>query len=504
MKNRSPTVLCIMDGWGLSSDKKANAVALAKTPNYDYLLSNNPNSQLITHGVDVGLPKNQMGNSEVGHTNIGAGRIVSMDLPIIDNAISQGQYKNNPELLNFIDKLKISNGSAHLLGLASDGGVHASINHLIETSKILDQHDIPVLLHLLTDGRDVAPKSAEIFLNLLIKNLPKTVKIASVSGRYFAMDRDSKWDRINKAYEVIVLGKGLSSKSAHEIIQKNYTDNTTDEFIQPNKITSYQGAKDGDGFLCLNFRSDRARQIMSAVGNPNFKEFDISTRPNWKIISSMTEYSDEHNTFMEHLFPKKPIKNTLGAWVAKYGRTQLRLAETEKYPHVTFFLNGGDENLEVGETRFMPKSPKVATYDLAPEMSSTEVTEQLVAAIKNNIDLIIVNFANPDMVGHTGDLQAAIKACEAVDRALGLILPALKNSKGCMLLTSDHGNCEMMIDPITNQPHTAHTTNLVPAILIGSNRKIKQIGRLADVAPTLLDIMNLPKPKEMTGESLLC
>ena len=243
---------------------------------------------------------------------------------------------------------------------------------------------------------------------------------------------------------------------------------------------------------------------MSAVGNPNFKEFDISTRPNWKIISAMTEYSDEHNTFMEHLFPKKPIKNTLGTWVAKYGRTQLRLAETEKYPHVTFFLNGGDENLEVGETRFMPKSPKVATYDLAPEMSSTEVTEQLVAAIKNNIDLIIVNFANPDMVGHTGDLQAAIKACEAVDRALGLILPALKNSKGCMLLTSDHGNCEMMIDPITNQPHTAHTTNLVPAILIGSNRKIKQIGRLADVAPTLLDIMNLPKPKEMTGESLLC
>jgi len=504
MKNRSPTILCIMDGWGLSSNKLGNAIDLAETPNYDYLLSNNPSTQLITHGLDVGLPENQMGNSEVGHANIGAGRIVYMDLPKIDDAIENGDYNKNPKLLNFINKLKKSKGSAHLLGLASDGCVHASVNHLIKTTKIISDHNVPVLLHLLTDGRDVAPKSAEKFLKSIIKELPPTAKIATVTGRYFAMDRDNNWDRIKKAYDAIVLAKGHSSESSLEAVQDSYANNRTDEFIFPTVISSYNGAKDGDGFLCLNFRSDRARQIMSAIASPTFKKFDVSKQPNWELVTGMTKYSDEHSAFMSNLFSNKPINNTLGVWTSKHGYTQLRLAETEKYPHVTFFLNGGRESIEAGETRFMPKSPKVVTYDLAPEMSSREVTDKLIEAIKNKIDLIIVNYANPDMVGHTGDLKAAVKACEAIDRALKRILPVLEESNGCMLLTSDHGNCETMINLETKEPHTAHTTNLVPAILIGRNRKLRQIGRLADIAPTLLELMGLPKPTEMTGESLLC
>ena len=504
MKNRSPTILCIMDGWGLSSNKLGNAIDLAETPNYDYLLSNNPSTQLITHGLDVGLPENQMGNSEVGHANIGAGRIVYMDLPKIDDAIENGDYNKNPKLLNFINKLKKSKGSAHLLGLASDGCVHASMNHLIKTTKIISDHNVPVLLHLLTDGRDVAPKSAEKFLKSIIKELPPTAKIATVTGRYFAMDRDNNWDRIKKAYDAIVLAKGHSSESSLEAVQDSYANNRTDEFIYPTVISSYNGPKDGDGFLCLNFRSDRARQIMSAIASPTFKKFDVSKQPNWELVTGMTKYSDEHSAFMSNLFSNKPINNTLGEWTSKHGYTQLRLAETEKYPHVTFFLNGGRESIEAGETRFMPKSPKVVTYDLAPEMSSREVTDKLIEAIKNKIDLIIVNYANPDMVGHTGDLKAAVKACEAIDRALKRILPVLEESNGCMLLTSDHGNCETMINLETKEPHTAHTTNLVPAILIGRNRKLRQIGRLADIAPTLLELMGLPKPMEMTGESLLC
>ena len=504
MKNRSPTILCIMDGWGLSSNKLGNAIDLAETPNYDYLLSNNPSTQLITHGLDVGLPENQMGNSEVGHANIGAGRIVYMDLPKIDDAIENGDYNKNPKLLNYINKLKKSKGSAHLLGLASDGCVHASMNHLIKTTKIISDHNVPVLLHLLTDGRDVAPKSAEKFLKSIIKELPPTAKIATVTGRYFAMDRDNNWDRIKKAYDAIVLAKGHSSESSLEAVQDSYANNRTDEFIFPTVISSYNGAKDGDGFLCLNFRSDRARQIMSAIASPTFKKFDVSKQPNWELVTGMTKYSDEHSAFMSNLFSNKPINNTLGVWTSKHGYTQLRLAETEKYPHVTFFLNGGRESIEAGETRFMPKSPKVVTYDLAPEMSSREVTDKLIEAIKNKIDLIIVNYANPDMVGHTGDLKAAVKACEAIDRALKRILPVLEESNGCMLLTSDHGNCETMINLETKEPHTAHTTNLVPAILIGRNRKLRQIGRLADIAPTLLELMGLPKPMEMTGESLLC
>jgi 2,3-bisphosphoglycerate-independent phosphoglycerate mutase len=378
------------------------------------------------------------------------------------------------------------------------------MNHLIKTTKIISDHNVPVLLHLLTDGRDVAPKSAEKFLKSIIKELPPTAKIATVTGRYFAMDRDNNWDRIKKAYDAIVLAKGHSSESSLEAVQDSYANNRTDEFIFPTVISSYNGAKDGDGFLCLNFRSDRARQIMSAIASPTFKKFDVSKQPNWELVTGMTKYSDEHSAFMSNLFSNKPINNTLGVWTSKHGYTQLRLAETEKYPHVTFFLNGGRESIEAGETRFMPKSPKVVTYDLAPEMSSREVTDKLIEAIKNKIDLIIVNYANPDMVGHTGDLKAAVKACEAIDRALKRILPVLEESNGCMLLTSDHGNCETMINLETKEPHTAHTTNLVPAILIGRNRKLRQIGRLADIAPTLLELMGLPKPMEMTGESLLC
>ena len=504
MKKKTPTVLCIMDGWGISSNKTGNAVALAKTPFFDNLMSTCANTELVTHGLDVGLPKNQMGNSEVGHTNIGAGRIVYMDLPKIDQSITSGDYKNNPVLLEFITKLKKSSGSAHILGLASDGGVHSSIDHLLETVTIMSNHDIPVLIHVLTDGRDVAPKSAEQYVNRLIKNLPNNARVATLMGRYFAMDRDNRWDRIECAYKAIISGKGEKSETALNAIRDSYQKNESDEFIVPTVISSYTGISNGDGLMCINFRSDRARQIMSALGNPSFKQFNVSNRPKWEKIISMTKYSDEHNRFVSHLFSNEPIKNTLGSWVSKQGCTQLRLAETEKYPHVTFFLNGGIENSEKGESRIMPASPKVLTYDLAPEMSSELVTESLIKAIKNNIELIVVNYANPDMVGHTGDLQAAIKACEAIDKALSQVVPALEDKGGCMLLTSDHGNCETMINHDTNTPHTAHTTNLVPAILIGSKKNLRQGGRLADIAPTILELMQLPQPIEMTGKSLLC
>jgi len=504
MKKKSPTVLCIMDGWGINSNKNGNAIALAKTPFFDKLISNYPNTKLITHGLDVGLPKDQMGNSEVGHTNIGAGRVVYMDLPKIDKSISSGHYKKNPVLLEFIQKLKESNGTAHILGLASDGGVHSSMNHLLETIHIISEYRIPIFIHVLTDGRDVAPRSAEKFIKKLIKNLPKNAEIATLMGRYFAMDRDNRWGRTERAYKAIISGQGRKSENALNAIKESYKKNESDEFITPTIISSYTGASDGDGLVCINFRSDRVRQIMSALGDPSFEEFNISKRSKWEKIISMTKYSDEHNNFVSHLFSNEPIKNTLGAWVSKHGCTQLRLAETEKYPHVTFFLNGGVENTQQGETRIMPASPKVSTYNLAPEMSSEKVTQNLIQAIKNKVDLIIVNYANPDMVGHTGDLNATIKACEAIDRALIQIVTALRNVNGCMLLTSDHGNCEKMIDYETNTPHTAHTTNLVPAILVGRQNNLRPGGRLADIAPTILELMQLPQPAEMTGESLLC
>lgn len=501
-----PVVLCILDGWGARSDAEANAPILAHTPNFDRIMQQCPNTQLITHGRDVGLPTGQMGNSEVGHTNIGAGRVVAMDLGQIDLAIEDGSYANNPALMDYIGSLKNTGGRAHVMSLISDGGVHGHIAHLIVTLHILTEADVPVVLHAITDGRDVAPSSAADFLDRLIADLPSGVEIGTVTGRYFAMDRDNRWERVTTAYDAIVHGvSDARSDTVEEAIKSNYAAEVSDEFIPATVLGGYQGAQDGDAFFCMNFRADRAREILRAIGESAFDEFDVGTRPQWSMLLGMVEYSTSHNDYMRTCFPKQKLVNTLGEWVAKSGKSQFRLAETEKYPHVTFFLNGGKEQPEKGEARYMAPSPKVATYDLQPEMSAVEVTDQFVQAIEAGYDLIVTNYANPDMVGHTGDLNAAIKACEAVDQGLGRVLAALENAGGAMIVTADHGNCETMIDPETGGPHTAHTINVVPAVLVGgdANTTLRDGGRLADLAPTLLDLMQLAKPTEMTGESLL-
>ncbi|WP_166417216.1 2,3-bisphosphoglycerate-independent phosphoglycerate mutase [Cochlodiniinecator piscidefendens] len=500
-----PVVLCILDGWGLREDSANNAPALAHTPNFDRLMATCPHSTLITHGPDVGLPSGQMGNSEVGHTNIGAGRVVAMDLGQIDLAIENGSFYDNAALKAFCARLIETKGTAHVMGLVSNGGVHGHITHIIAAIKAITDAGVPVALHMITDGRDVAPKSAYGYLETLNEVLPSNATIATVIGRYFAMDRDNRWERVNEAYSAIVSGIGPKSPDAHSAITTAYNRSETDEFISATVLNDYAGAKDGDGFYCLNFRADRAREILRAVGEPDFNEFDVGERPKWAALLGMVDYSRSHNAYMTTCYPKQTIKNTLGEWVAKHEKRQFRLAETEKYPHVTFFLNGGVEQPENGEDRFMPLSPKVATYDLQPEMSAPEVSDQFVHAIEEGYDLIVTNFANPDMVGHTGDVDAAVAACEAVDHGLGRVIDALEKSGGAMIVTADHGNCETMVDPTTGGPHTAHTTNPVPVVMMGGPKgaSLRDGGRLADLAPSLLSLMGLPQPPEMTGESLI-
>ncbi len=499
-----PVVLCILDGWGLSDRTEANAPFLADTPTFDAIMSKGPHAQLITHGPDVGLPSGQMGNSEVGHTNIGAGRVVAMDLGQIDLAIEDGSFFDNAALQAFIATVKAAGGAAHLMGLVSDGGVHGHLNHIVAAAKAITDAGIPVALHAMTDGRDVAPKSALTYVSEMEQRLPDMARIVTVCGRYFAMDRDNRWERVSEAYAAMINGQGRMAQTAKAAVDQAYNLSETDEFITPTVLGKYDGVRDGDGIFCLNFRADRAREILRAVAEPGFSEFDTGPRPQLSALLGMVEYSDSHNTYMTTVFPKRHIVNTLGEWVAKQGLRQFRLAETEKYPHVTFFLNGGKESPEVGEDRYMPKSPNVATYDLQPEMSSAEVTAKFVEAIEAGYDLIVTNYANPDMVGHSGDLQAAIKACEAVDQGLAQVVAALKRAGGAMIVTADHGNCEMMVDPETGGPHTAHTLNPVPVALVGGPAgAVLRDGRLSDLAPTILALMSLPKPAEMTGESLI-
>lgn len=499
-----PVVLCILDGWGARSDPAANAPALADTPTFDRIMATCPHAQLITHGPDVGLPKGQMGNSEVGHTNIGAGRVVAMDLGAIDLAIEDGSFATNDSLIGFIETLKASGGTAHVMGVVSDGGVHGHITHVLAACRALTKAGVPVALHAITDGRDVAPSSADGFIADLMRELPDGAHVATIIGRYFAMDRDNRWDRVQTAYAAMVQGQGEHAETPPAAIAAAYGAGKTDEFIPATVIGDYSGAKDGDGFFCLNFRADRAREILRGIAQPDFDAFDRGTPPQWAEVLGMVDYSKDHDAWMTAAYPKKPVINTLGAWVAKHGKRQFRLAETEKYPHVTFFLNGGKETPEVGEDRHMPQSPKVATYDLAPEMASAEVTEAFVGAIRDGYDLIVTNYANPDMVGHTGDLNAAIKACESVDRGLAAVTQALAEAGGAMIVTADHGNCETMVDPESGGAHTAHTINPVPVALIGGPEGATLAdGRLGDLAPTLLDLMGIEKPDEMTGQSLL-
>ncbi|MCQ0093908.1 2,3-bisphosphoglycerate-independent phosphoglycerate mutase [Roseovarius sp. M141] len=504
MSTPKPVILCILDGWGLSDSKIGNAPLLANTPNFDALMANCPNATLVTHGLDVGLPAGQMGNSEVGHLNIGAGRIVEMDLRRIDRAIENGTFDRLPGIGRFTDAMLASGGTAHLLGVLSDGGVHSHIQHMIAAARALTAKGVPVAIHAFTDGRDVAQISAKSYLDSLQDALPDGAYIATVSGRYYAMDRDNRWERVALAYLAIAKAEGYRAQTAGEAIANAYGKGRTDEFIKPRVLGDYGGMQDGDGLLSLNFRADRAREILASFADPEFAAFETGSRPRFAIVSGFTEYSERHKNYMDCIFPDEMPENTLGVWVAKKGRSQFHIAETEKYPHVTYFLNGGRELPEPGEDRYMAQSPRVATYDLQPEMSAPEVTDHLIAAIEARYDLIVVNYANPDMVGHTGDLNAAIAACEAVDAGLGRVLTALEAQGGAMIVTADHGNCETMIDPVSGAPHTAHTTNLVPVIMVGGPQDAALTpGRLSDLAPTLLDLMGLEQPGEMTGQSLI-
>ena len=513
MSKPTPVVLCILDGWGLRDDPTANAPKLADTPTFDRIMATCPHATLVTHGRDVGLPTGQMGNSEVGHTNIGAGRIVAMDLGQIDLAIEDGSFFEEKAIDAFADQLKTAGGVAHVAGLASPGGVHSHQDHIVAAAKALTDRGLKVKVHAITDGRDVPPRSGAEQVAKLEADLPEGAEIATVIGRYYAMDRDNRWDRVEAAYRAITAYVGVRREdyknggwypNAEDAIRASYeVRDEGDEFILPSVIEGFEGIRDGDGLFFVNFRADRAREILAAIGDPAFSGFERKP-PKLSAMLGMVDYSEAHNAYMTTVFPKQKIVNTLGAWVAKKGFRQFRLAETEKYPHVTFFLNGGKEDPEVGEDRFMPKSPNVATYDLQPEMSAAEVTDKFVEAIEAGYDLIVVNYANPDMVGHTGDLQAAIKACEAVDQGLARVMDALTKAGGAMVLTADHGNCETMVDPVSGGPHTSHTTNLVPVAVVGApDGATLADGRLSDLAPTLLELMGLEQPPEMTGKSLL-
>jgi 2,3-bisphosphoglycerate-independent phosphoglycerate mutase len=504
-----PAVLCILDGWGWRPDAPDNAITRAKTPNYTRLLGECPHALLATSGRAVGLPKGQMGNSEVGHMNIGAGRVVAQDLPRIDVAIEEGSLATRPALVDLITKVKVAKGAVHVMGLLSPGGVHSHQDHIAALVRAVSDAKLPVFVHAFLDGRDTPPKSALEFLRKFteaVGALPG-VRLASLSGRYYAMDRDSRWDRVAKAYDAIVEAKGARFADETAAVEASYADGLTDEFVLPAVIGDYAGIADGDGLLFANFRADRAREISLALLDPGFDGFKRARVPKFAAASGMTEYSDRLNTMMTALFPTADVRGTLGEIVADLGLKQLRIAETEKYAHVTFFLNGGREDRFKGEDRIMVPSPKVATYDSQPEMSAFALTGKLEEAIASGkYDLIVVNYANPDMVGHTGIMAAAIAAVETIDACLGRLAAAVERAGGVLLITADHGNIEMMKDPVTHAPHTAHTTLDVPIIVVNAkHRGALKLGNgsLADVAPTLLDLMGLAKPGAMSGHSLL-
>jgi 2,3-bisphosphoglycerate-independent phosphoglycerate mutase len=503
-----PVVLCILDGWGERADAADNAIRAAKTPNWNKFMAQSPHAHMQASEHFVGLPDHQMGNSEVGHTNIGAGRVVMQDLPRIDDAIKSGALAKNPALKDFIVALKKSGGAAHLIGLMSPGGVHSHQAHIAELAKLVSEAGIAVKVHAFLDGRDTPPRSALACLAefaAATKGL-KGVAIATVTGRYYAMDRDKRWDRLEKAYRCLVAAEGEKAADAKAAVEQGYAQGKNDEFVLPTIIGGYAGMKDGDGLVCANFRADRVRQILAALLDPKFSGFRRPRVVKFSAALGLTQYSDELNPFLKTLFPPEDLSGTFGEIVSAAGLKQLRIAETEKYAHVTFFFNGGREAEFPGESRILVPSPKIATYDLKPEMSAYEVTDRLVEAIgKGSFDVIVVNYANADMVGHTGDLAAATKAVEAVDACLGRLAEAVTRAGGCLLITADHGNVEMMRDPKTGQPHTAHTTNPVPLLLVNPPAGVSGLrdGKLADIAPTLLALLGLPQPKAMTGQALL-
>jgi 2,3-bisphosphoglycerate-independent phosphoglycerate mutase len=503
-----PAVLCILDGWGYRPDPRDNAILDARTPNFDRLVATCPQGLIDASETFVGLPKGQMGNSEVGHMNLGAGRVAVPDLPRIDKAIEDGSLATNRQLTDFIDRLKSSGGTCHLMGLVSPGGVHAHQDHLIVLANLIAGAGVPVAIHAFLDGRDMPPRSAIDCVAHVEAGLEAGLPIrrATVSGRFYAMDRDKRWDRVALAYDAMVDGRGEAAPTPREAVDKGYAAGLDDEFVKPTVIADYTGMKDGDGVLMFNYRSDRAREILTALLDPLFDGFARRRLVSFAAALGMVEYSAALNPFLKALFPPEAIRMGLGETISKAGLRQLRIAETEKYAHVTFFFNGGEERVFDGEERILVPSPKVQTYDLKPEMSAPEVTDRLVEAIgSGKFDLIVVNYANTDMVGHTGDLAAAVKAVEAVDTCLGRLMAAVKTAGGVLFVTADHGNAEQMFDEISHQKHTQHTLNRVPALLFNAPATVHSLadGKLADVAPTLLALMGVPQPVEMTGKSLL-
>ncbi|MEW6698388.1 MAG: 2,3-bisphosphoglycerate-independent phosphoglycerate mutase [Bacillota bacterium] len=513
MRNdQRPLALIVLDGWGLSQDKTGNAIAQAATPNIKNYLANYPHTTLACSGLAVGLPEGQMGNSEVGHLNIGAGRVVYQELTRITKSIKDGEFFSNPEILKAVERIKGTNAALHIMGLLSDGGVHSHIKHLFAVLNMAARQGVSrVYYHAFLDGRDVPPSSAKAYMRALLAKMKEygVGQVATVSGRYYAMDRDRRWERTELACRAMVYGEGVQANSPVEAIDIGYERGETDEFIKPTVITDEHKVPlakvaDGDSLIFINFRPDRARQITRAFADDDFAGFERG--PGWPRVHFVCMTVYDKTIEAPVAFPPHRLVNTLGEWLSKQGVKQLRLAETEKYAHVTFFFNGGVELPNPREERVLIPSPKVATYDLKPEMSANEVTDAFIENLnKGEFDVLITNFANPDMVGHTGDLEATKIAIETVDKCLGRIVPAMLEKFGTVIITADHGKAERMRDD-HGGPFTAHTTEPVPFVLVGERykgTKLRPDGSLQDIAPTMLEILGLPKPPEMTGESLL-
>ena len=499
------TLLCILDGWGISKDTKSNAVFSAKTPNFDKYFASDMSTTIHADGLSVGLPEGQMGNSEVGHLNIGAGRIVYQELTRINKSIDEGEFFKNEEFLNAINHVKKNNSKMHIYGLLSTGGVHSSMKHLNALLEMMAKNDVKdVYVHAFLDGRDTPPKSADKFLAqteevLKANNLPR---IASIIGRYWAMDRDKRWERVEKAYNCLTLGEGIKEENSKVAIENSYKNDVTDEFVEPTAISS-ERIDDNDAIIFFNYRPDRAREITRAFTDKNFDGFNRKKVINNLYYVCMTQYDETLDVPVA--FKPQTLVNILGDVLDNNNVKQFRTAETEKYAHITFFFNGGVEKEGKLETRALVNSPKVATYDLKPEMSAYEVCDNVLKAIDNpEYGFILVNFANPDMVGHTGVMEAAVKACEAVDECVGKIAKKALDNDITMIITADHGNAEWMYNEQTHAPQTAHTTNPVPFIIVSKDHyELNNNGALCDIAPSILDIMGIEKPAEMTGKSMI-
>ena len=507
MANKKPLALIIMDGWGDNPVKEFNAVEAGKTPVLDSLVANYANTDIQASGIDVGLPDGQMGNSEVGHTNIGAGRIVYQELTRIGKAIADGDFFENKTLCEAVDAAVKADKAVHIMGLMSPGGVHSHQDHIVAMIKLAAKRGAKkIYFHAFTDGRDVAPRSALEYVKV-IENTFKEVgvgKVATIVGRYYAMDRDNRWDRVQQAYDLLTQGKSefASFASAEAAIQAAYDRDENDEFIKASVIGDKAPVTDGDSLIFMNFRADRARQITRSFVNTDFDGFKREVTPKLASFVMLTQYAADIKTACA--FPPADLTNTLGEWLSKKGMTQLRISETEKYAHVTFFFNGGVETVFPGDDRILIQSPKVATYDLQPEMSSKELTDKLCEAIESGkYDMIICNYPNGDMVGHTGVFEAAVKAVEAVDSCIGRVIESLKKVDGECLITADHGNCERMKDLEKNIPYTAHTNLPVPFIYYGRKATMRKDGRLSDIAPTMLYLKGMEIPAEMTGKSIV-